>query len=105
MEAVTVGEPYWPGSRWIMSAVVGPKTGFSYETGDRLEIDERAMIFFLVYAAPKKLGAATFYLATYHDAEGQALRGDNTYRLRIPANVPVKQYWAVTVYDLDTAAF
>jgi hypothetical protein len=25
--------------------------------------------------------------------------------LRVPANVPAKQFWAVTVYDLTTAAF
>lgn len=105
MEAVTVGEPYWSGSQWILSAVVGPKTGFSYETADHLEIDERAMVFFLAYAAPKNLGAATFYLGAYRDGKGQPLRGEKTYRLRIPANVPVKQYWAVTVYDLATAAF
>ena len=27
------------------------------------------------------------------------------YRLRVPPNVPAKQFWAVTVYDLETAAF
>ncbi|WP_408345927.1 DUF1214 domain-containing protein [Paraburkholderia sp. RL17-337-BIB-A] len=29
--------------------------------------------------------------------------GGKTYRLHIAANVPAQQFWAVTVYDLDTA--
>ena len=34
-----------------------------------------------------------------------ALVGDVTYRLRVPPNVPAKQYWSVTVYDLTTGCF
>ena len=39
------------------------------------------------------------------DANGELLRGKNTYRLHVPPNVPAKQYWALTVYDLATAGF
>ena len=63
------------------------------------------MIFFLAFAAPKNLGAATFYLVNGHDASGQQLHGESTYKLHVGANVPAKQYWAVTAYDLDTACF
>ncbi len=106
MLAVTVGESFWPGRRWIMpGGGIGPKTGFSFQTANRLEIDERGMIFFLGCAPPKKLGAATFYLFAMHDAKDEPLQGSRSYRLRIPPNVPVKQFWAVTVYDLETATF
>ncbi|MEZ0334125.1 MAG: DUF1214 domain-containing protein [Gemmatimonadales bacterium] len=105
MQGVKGVTPWWPNARWGTSAHVGPKTGFGYLTGDRLEIDERGLIFFLGFAAPKKLGAATFYLGGFHDAKGEALRGDHAYRLRVPPNVPARQYWAVTVYDLETACF
>ena len=93
--------PFWPGVQWGLSISTGPKTEFSFELDDRLDIDERGMTFWIAYAAPKKLGAATFYVAALADAAGQPLQGDRTYRLRVPANVPVKQYWAVTAYDLD----
>jgi hypothetical protein len=53
---------------------------------------------------PKKLGAGQFYLATFLDSKGQRLRGGDTCRLRVPGDVPVKQFWAVTVYDHDTCA-
>jgi hypothetical protein len=31
--------------------------------------------------------------------------GGSTYRLRVPANAPVKLYWSATVYDRATHAF
>jgi hypothetical protein len=105
MQSAAAVQPFWPGSQWGLGVVVGPKTGFSFVTTDHLEIDERAMTFFLAYAAPKRLGAATFYVAAFRDAKGQQLRGDRSYRLHVPPDIPVKQYWAVTAYDLKTAAF
>src|SRR5262249_7457089 len=100
------GDVYWPNTQWVtFSANVGPGTGFSFQTADRLEIDQRGMIFFLACALPKKLGAATFYLGAFRDSRGEPLQGAKSYRLRVPPNVPAKQYWAVTVYDLSTAAF
>jgi hypothetical protein len=96
-------DPFWPGSRWGSSLDIGPRTGFSFITSDHLEIDERGKTYFLGCAPPKRLGAATFYLGGFADSEGAALSGEHRYRLHIPANVPVEQYWAVTVYDLETA--
>ncbi len=105
MQRAAAGNPWWPKSRWIIPASLGPRTFFSYLLPDRLEIDERAMTFFLGYAAPRRLGRATFTLASFRDTAGTAFRGERTYRLRVPANVPAKQFWAVTVYDMATAGF
>lgn len=104
-DAGTIVEPWWPGTSWGLTDSVGPKTGFSYLTGDRLDIDSRGATFFIAYAVPKKLGAATFYAGTFVDAEGRPLEGHKTYRLHVPPKVPAKQYWAVTVYDVSTGAF
>jgi hypothetical protein len=38
------------------------------------------------------------------NCNGSSLRGENTYRLHVPANVLVSQFWSVTVYNSDTAA-
>lgn len=105
MQGTRTGERFWPLAHWIISAQVGPKTGFNYVLPDRLEIDERSVVFFLAFAAPAKLGSATFYLGAWRDSEGELLRGDRTYRLPVPPDVPVKQYWAVTAYDSATACF
>ena len=101
--ASLAGEPWWPGTQWKLPERMGPKTGFRFQTDDALYVDNRGMIFFLAFAAPKKLGAATFYVVNGHDSTDQLLKGDKSYRLHVPANVPAKQYWAVTAYDLDTA--
>ena len=44
------------------------------------------------------------YAATYMDKNGDWLKGENTYKLNVPAKVPVADFWALTVYDVDTRA-
>jgi hypothetical protein len=43
-------------------------------------------------------------LLTVRDGRGQPLEGKRTYRLAIPPNAPVKQYWSATAYDRGTHA-
>ncbi|MEI9891138.1 MAG: DUF1254 domain-containing protein [Caulobacteraceae bacterium] len=105
MQGAAAVVPYWPKAHWGMSVKVGPNTGFSYMTPDRLEIDERGMLFFLAFAAPATLGAATFYLGCWRDSGGELLQGGRSYRLHVPPDVPVKQYWALTLYDAESCCF
>jgi hypothetical protein len=105
MECTRNIEPYWPRSQWGVHSRSALETHFTFLTADRLEIDERGAIFFFGCAPPKALGPATFYLSTAKDSKGDALAGGKTYQLHVPANPPVKQYWAVTVYDLASAGF
>jgi hypothetical protein len=39
------------------------------------------------------------------DKDGDMLDGGKSYRLTIPANVPISQFWSATVYDRATHAF
>jgi hypothetical protein len=106
MQFMTALPSFAPGSLWSFPGTpVGPETGFTFQREGRLELDERAALFFFGCAPPKKPGAATFYLLGAKDAHGAPLQGDTTYRLHVPPNVPARQFWAVTVYDLKTAAF
>ena len=73
---------------------VGPETGFSFERLDYLDVDARGIGYFCWYAPPKKLGAATYYLGTLKDAKGDSLRGEESYKLHVPPNVPAQQFWA-----------
>jgi hypothetical protein len=36
------------------------------------------------------------------DKDGEWLHGGKAYTLRVPADVPAKEFWAVTVYDAMT---
>jgi hypothetical protein len=103
---VNYGQPFWPGRKWdIPGPPIASETGFKWEAADYLDVDARGIGFFSFYAPPAKLESSTFYLDTFLDAQGQRLRGENTYRLHVPANVPAKQFWAFTVYDHETSSF
>jgi hypothetical protein len=107
IDAATTVIPYWPSAKWGMAryAITGAQTKFTYQTEAGLDVDQRGAMFFFACAAPKRLGAATLYLLGTRDARNAPLEGGRPYRLRVPPNVPAKQFWAVTVYDLETAAF
>ena len=49
----------------------------------------------------KNVGIGSYYLWTYKDASGSFLDGAQNYKLRIPANVPAKDFWSVLVYDFS----
>lgn len=44
------------------------------------------------------------YAAGYKDRNGDWLKGEVSYRLHVPPKVPVADFWALTVYDVDTRA-
>jgi hypothetical protein len=99
------GTAFWADRKWRLPSDVGMRTGFSFVEAGELDIEQRALMFFLGCAPPAKLGKASVYLAAYVDRAGQVLSGDSTYTLHVPANVPARQFWAATVYDATTAAF
>jgi hypothetical protein len=45
-ESIAAGENWWPNRQRMLSAPVGPKTGFTFQTADRLDIDSRGTLFF-----------------------------------------------------------
>jgi hypothetical protein len=104
-QLATFGEHFWPGGKWdIPVPPIGIKSDFTWEAGGVLDVDARGIAFFSFFCPPKKLGAGQFYLASFFDGKGQRLGGGGTYRLRVPAEVPVSQFWSVTVYDNATCS-
>jgi len=72
-------------------------------------LDERASWFYEAVGAgpsmaPKRPGPSSAYLSAYKDKAGEWLDGGNSYRLRVPADPPIKLFWSVTLYDVDTRA-
>jgi hypothetical protein len=88
-----------PGSRELFE---GQSTFFA--TPDIYPVDIRGVTFSYAYFTPKHPGAGSAYLLTIADGNGQLLDGATTYRLSVPPNAPVTQYWSATVYDRATHA-
>ena len=47
-------------------------------------------------------GGGSDYAMAAIDSNGDALDGSKTYKLNVPANPPVNDFWAVTMYDTQT---
>lgn len=88
-----------PGSPQLVDAIAA-----NYGKADVYPVDDRGTYFSYGFFTPKHLGAGQFYLMTIHDKDGKPLDGSSTYRLRVPADAPVKLYWSATVYDRATHA-
>ncbi len=101
----TLGDLQWNDRKWRTPDSKGAKTGFTFESGGVMDVEARGAMFYLAYAPPAKLGKATFYLTATSDRAGQPLDGESSYKLHVPSHVPAKQFWAVTVYNVDSASF
>lgn len=98
---------YWPDRHWSFVMVPDEKRGFDFITDDAVQIDKRAAAWFFFTFYPKVLTdrAGTVYLAPIADNTGQPLQAGKNYKLHVPADVPARQFWSLTVYDRRTWAF
>jgi hypothetical protein len=52
--------------------------------------------------AATTVGQGSDYALAYLDADKNPLDGSKTYTLRLPPDVPINNFWAVTLYDTQT---
>src|SRR5262245_2049877 len=87
-------------SRWTFPAppplIKAAQDGYS--DPNSYPIDQRGLAYSYAYIGVKRLGAGQFYTISIRDKDGDAFDGAKTYRLNVPPNVPVDQYWTVTAY-------
>jgi len=97
---------FYPGTHWTMPALTEAVEAQSstYANPDKYAVDARGVAYTYAYISIKRLGAGQFYLITIRDKDGEAYDGSKTYRLRVPPDVPIAQYWSVTAYDRETHA-
>jgi hypothetical protein len=105
-ELVSKG-PFAKGSRWSFPE----RMGLVFKAGQEqfaqpnfYPVEDRGLLLSFIFFLPKRLGEGQFYLMGIEDKEGKPLDGSKTYRLNVPANAPIRQYWSATLYDRDTHA-
>lgn len=98
---------YWTDRHWSFVMVPDAQRGFDFVNDDAVQIDKRAAAWFFFTFYPKVLTdhAGTVYLAPTADSNGRPLQAGKTYKLRVPKDMPAKQFWSLTMYDRKTWAF
>jgi hypothetical protein len=100
-------QPYFEDSRWafpVSHEVAEGQSTFFAKPGV-YPVDDRGLTYSYGFIGIKHPGTGQDYLMTIKDKQGRAFDGGSTYRLTVPANVPVRQYWSATAYDRATHAF
>lgn len=81
--------------------------GYKFERDGARLFDARTLFHYTaIVVTPameaKRVGVGSQYLSTYKDANGAYLDGGQNYKLTLPAGIPAKDFWSVTVYDAET---
>jgi hypothetical protein len=93
----------YPNSSWTI-AFLG---GYQFKTNNARELDGRTLFHYIATAVTpameiKIVGVGSQYAAAYRDNKGEYLNGSNNYKLTIPPNPPVKDFWSIVLYDPQT---
>tara|TARA_R110000751_G_scaffold30439_1_gene77799 strand:+ start:619 stop:2106 length:1488 start_codon:yes stop_codon:yes gene_type:complete len=95
---------HWP-DRFYSEAYMGGSPAF--EIDGHVNHDSRTQFFYLACGTSQLMNSTTpgvgqAYPWGTRDAEGAQLDGGQSYRMHLPADIPAKLYWSVTVYDTQS---
>lgn len=96
-------EPYWRDTQWYRCF----NFTIPQETETRVELDERTTWFYEAVTSSEgmvnpEVGKGQVYMTTKRDSKGNLFRADQTYKLHVPNDVPVRQFWSLTLYSENT---
>ena len=94
------GKKFWKDSNWLLPLAVDP-------SNQHHDLDGKAAWYWeAISSSPamvtKTVGVGSTYLGLYADEKGHGFDGGKRYQLVVPAKIPARQFWTVTVYDNGT---
>jgi len=97
---------YYTDRQWVPGL---PVTNDEFGYDSYTDINHQASYFTYAYSTSPAMflnmeGMGAKYPTTFFDANGDALRGEKSYKLNLPANIPAKLFWSVTAYNPENGA-
>jgi hypothetical protein len=99
--------PFYEGTQWFFPATeeLHQNVNRDFQVPDSYPIDNRGVAYMIAFFSAKHLGESQYYLMAIRDKDGNSFVGNANYKLHVPPNVPVKQYWSISVYNRATHTF
>jgi hypothetical protein len=107
----------WPDRQWLNpvnnAAEPGPEKSrdlaFRNKAGGFTAVEARAWFATNYYSTSPGMvsqipGRGAAYQLTFNDASGEPLSGDSNYKVTLPPDVPVVNFWSLTLYEAENAS-
>jgi hypothetical protein len=96
----------YPNSAWNNYCILPGESYDFVRNGARILDSRTYMYYYATINTPamilRMVGLGSQYAIAFKNGDGEMLDGSKNYRLHLPPNIPVKNFWSLLVYDNQT---